>query len=56
MEVGEVYVCPECGLELKVLNKCKESDEPAESCGCNDASCDDEHCVFMCCGEPLQKK
>lgn len=50
MRLGQIYVCRECGLELKVVAECKECDESADSCSC------DEHCDFACCGTPLVLK
>ena len=50
MELGQVYVCEECGLELEVVNECVECGEDEASCAC------EEHCVFSCCGEELKLK
>ena len=50
MELGQVYVCEGCGLELKVVQECEECGIDAEACGC------EEPCVFECCGEPLKLK
>ena len=47
MQVGEVYVCPECGLELEVVKACGDSDH--ESCG-------PEQCKLMCCDQALELK
>jgi len=49
MKKGEVYVCQECGLELKVVKECREAETPAEQCCCTP-------CQFVCCGEELVKK
>jgi hypothetical protein len=49
MEMGQVYVCEDCGLELKVVNECEE-------CGTDPESCDCPPCQFICCGEPLELK
>ena len=38
----EVYVCEECGMEVKIQKEC-ECDE-------------DEECSLMCCGIELTKK
>ena len=53
MKKGEVYVCEGCGLELQVVNECKEVGTPAEECGCHSG---DETPEFACCGKPLIKK
>jgi hypothetical protein len=49
MKAGQIYVCEECGLELKVVKECEE-------CGTEDATCGVESCSFVCCGEPLKLK
>ena len=43
MKVGEVYVCKDCGLELKVVKECQE---PSKCTPCN----------FICCNEAMVKK
>lgn len=48
MRVGQVYVCEDCGLALRVVGECKECAE--EACSC------EEPCTFECCGEPLKLK
>ena len=48
MELGQVYVCEDCGLQLKVVSECEECG--ADTCGCT------AHCTFECCGEPLKLK
>ncbi len=53
MRIDEVYVCPDCGLELKVVAECKDAGKPASDCGCGD---DEGHCALTCCGKPLVKK
>jgi hypothetical protein len=29
MRKGEIYVCPDCGIELQVVNECKDVGTPA---------------------------
>jgi len=53
MRKGEIYVCEGCGLELQVINECKEAGTPAEQCGCHSS---DEIPDFTCCGKSLVKK
>jgi hypothetical protein len=53
MKVGEIYYCEECGIELKVMNECKDADTPAEECKCHP---DNDPCTFSCCGTELRKK
>ena len=36
MKMGLVYVCGDCGLELKVVKEC---DCEGESCSCSDLEC-----------------
>jgi hypothetical protein len=50
MRLGQVYVCNECGLELKVVKECREVGIPEEDCSCG------EHGGFECCGETLKLK
>jgi len=49
MKLGEVYVCEDCGLELKVVKECRSSGKPADECGC-------PPCTFTCCGKTLVLK
>ena len=53
MRKGEIYVCEGCGLELQVINECKEVGTPASECGCHTS---DEIPDFTCCEKPLVKK
>ena len=45
MKVGQIYVCPECGVELQVVKACGESDHP---------SCGPQQCKLMCCDQEMQ--
>lgn len=47
MQMNEIYECKNCGLELKVVKTCQDSDD---SCGCSDDA------GFTCCGAALVKK
>jgi hypothetical protein len=49
MKVGQVYICPSCGIELQVKKEC------TECCG-SVALCCDDPCQFACCGIPLVLK
>lgn len=53
MNVGEVYGCPDCGLELKVVKACKSVENPQDSCGCGSAG---DPATLTCCGRELVKK
>jgi hypothetical protein len=54
MKKGDIYVCGECGLELKVTRQCKDATKGADACGCG---CEDDICCDLeCCGKPLVKK
>ena len=53
MKNGEVYVCPDCGIELQVIKECKDVGTPAESCDCQAT---DAPCTFSCCGKELVRK
>ena len=41
MKLGQVYVCEDCGLELKVVKECE---------------CTLADCEFKCCGEEMKLK
>lgn len=49
MKQGQIYTCGDCGLELQVVNECKDCGTDAETCECGP-------CTFVCCDEPLQLK
>lgn len=49
MELGQVYVCEDCGLALEVVSECEE-------CGTDPDECECPPCQFVCCGEPLTLK
>jgi len=49
MKLGQVYVCEDCGLELKVVKECEE-------CGTDEAECTLADCTFKCCGEEMKLK
>ncbi len=48
MKVGQVYICPSCGIELEVVKECVECKE--------DDTCCKDPCAFACCGVPLMLK
>jgi len=54
MREGEIYVCEECGIEVKVVKECQEVGAPAAGCEHGDPG--DDHCAFRCCGADLKKK
>ena len=51
MKKGEIYMCKECGFEIKVVQECKECKETKGA-----SSCCVEGCTFSCCGEDIKKK
>ena len=53
MKEGQIYVCEDCGIELKVIKECKNSDKPAADCGCHG---DEESGGFFCCGKGIKLK
>ncbi len=53
MKKGEIYVCEECGLELKVIAECQDVETPDDECCCHDEG---EKCEISCCGKGLVKK
>jgi hypothetical protein len=44
MKTGQLFRCEDCGLELKVVNECRDAGKPGD--------CDSE-CKLVCCGKPL---
>lgn len=48
MKEGQVYICANCGIELKVVKECTECVEHEKCCN--------EPCSFECCGMPLVVK
>jgi hypothetical protein len=50
MQMGQVYTCEACGLELQVIKECDECGTSEEECGC------EAPCTFECCGETLKLK
>jgi hypothetical protein len=53
MKKGEIYMCRECGLELKVVKECKDTGTSKEEHACTPGS---GTCSFSCCGKDLVKK
>jgi hypothetical protein len=48
MKKGQIYGCEDCGLELQVIQECKD-------CG-PEGSCAVSECTFKCCGQELKLK
>jgi hypothetical protein len=49
MKKWQIYFCKDCGLELQVIEECKE-------CGTDEKSCLLDVCKFVCCDEELALK
>lgn len=49
MELGQIYWCEACGLELEVVHECEQRGDDPESYVC-------EPCEFSCCDGPLKLK
>ena len=49
MKIGQVYVCPQCGFEIKVIEECTR--EHSKDTGHNE--CEKG---LTCCGQPLKLK
>jgi hypothetical protein len=49
MKLGQVYMCEDCGLELKVIKECQE-------CGTDESECTLDDCAFKCCGQEMKLK
>ena len=48
MKKDQIYTCPSCGIELRVVKECTECKE--------DDNCCKDPCSFSCCGVPLMLK
>ena len=53
MRKGEIFVCEDCGMELKVIKECKDAGVDATECSCHT---EENPCSLECCGKPLIKK
>jgi hypothetical protein len=51
MKLNEIYVCEDCGLELKVVRECRDVGQDKDEC-CGSS----ETCSLLCCGKELVKK
>lgn len=51
MKAGEIYVCPDCGLELQVIKACGDEGLHSDTC-----SLEGGGCVLRCCDEELALK
>jgi len=49
MKMGEVYMCEECGVELKVVAQCKNF-------GVAEENHDHDTCNFVCCEKEMVVK
>ena len=45
MKKGQIYVCPDCGVELQVIKECSDTDH-----------CGPAQCKLVCCDEEMQLK
>jgi len=52
---NDLFICPECGLELQVVAECKNAHKDETSCVCHDEKQPDA-CRLSCCGHELQRK
>jgi len=52
MKLDEVYGCPDCGLEIKVIKVCDHKGEGEDHNCCEET----EDCRILCCGKDLVKK
>lgn len=53
MKNGDIYICEDCGMEIKVIKQCKDYGTPADNCTCATSK---NHCALSCCGKDLVKK
>jgi len=51
LKPDEVYECPDCGLQLKVVKECRDVGQDADDCCASN-----ETCTLLCCGKTLIKK
>lgn len=49
MKKGDVYVCKDCGLELQVVNQCKNY-------GISEEAHEHDTCNFVCCEKEMTVK
>ena len=48
LRLDQVYECPDCGLQVKVVKECHDVGKPVDEC------CDSEAtCALKCCGKEL---
>lgn len=52
---GDIFVCPDCGLELQVVTECKNASKETEDCVCHDKN-QPTACLLSCCGAELKRK
>jgi hypothetical protein len=45
MKKGQIYACPDCGVELQVIKECSDTDH----CGL-------EQCKLVCCDKEMELK
>ncbi len=43
MKKGEIYACPDCGVELQVIKECAD-----------EGKCAVHQCTLTCCDRPLE--
>jgi len=46
MNIGQIYVCKECGLELKVEKNCSTDSKHPKGVSC-------VNCMHVCCGKDM---
>ena len=56
MKKGEIYHCPDCGLELQVIAECTDCQKSSHDGSCECSEEDHDCCEMSCCGKPLVKK
>jgi hypothetical protein len=49
MEVGQVYICEDCGLELKVEKSCTANSSHPKGVSCS-------RCIHVCCNKDMKLK
>jgi len=49
MKEGQVYVCEECGLELKVAKSCTADSNHPKGVSCT-------RCIHVCCNKDMKLK
>ena len=54
LKKGDLFHCPDCGLEVQVVAECRDVSSGTVDCGCREPQ--PNGCVLSCCGRELARK